>query len=288
MHDLAPAPAVTELPRLVPRAKFFFEGDRKFYLQGVTYGPFRPSTPHGPSCPRRKKPRSISRLMREIGVNVIRVYHTPPRWFLDLAQAERIRVMVTIPWHKRVLFLDDREAVGTIQRNVAEAAIANAGHPAMLGFFIDNEIPSDLVRWYGAPRMEEFLNGLVRIVKQHDPRALAAYANFPPTEYLLPSEVDFYSYNVYLHRKKDLVGYLAPPAEPRRRQAAYPLRIRHGHDPPSRGRAGRAAGRARHHRFRKRAWRARSSFPGPTNGTPTAWTCSTGPSASSRPTARPR
>ena len=117
--------------------------------------------------------------------------------------------MVTIPWHKRVLFLDDPEAVGTIRRNVAEAASANAGHAAMLGFFIDNEIPSDLVRWYGAPRIEEFLNGLVRIVSQHDPLALAAYANFPPTEYLLPSEVDFYSYNVYLHRKRDLVGYLA-------------------------------------------------------------------------------
>jgi glycosyltransferase involved in cell wall biosynthesis len=209
VHDLAPAPAVTELPRLIPRAKFFFEGDQKFYLQGVTYGPFRPSAPHGPQLPTPEKAALDLRLMRELGINVIRVYHTPPSWFLDLAQAERIRVMVTIPWHKRVLFLDDREAVGTIQRNVAEAAAANAGHSAMLGFFIDNEIPSDLVRWYGAPRMEEFLNGLVRIVKQHDPRALAAYANFPPTEYLLPSEVDFYSYNVYLHRKRDLVNYLS-------------------------------------------------------------------------------
>jgi glycosyltransferase involved in cell wall biosynthesis len=178
-------------------------------LQGVTYGPFRPGTPDGPQLPSPEKAALDLRLMRELGINVIRVYHTPPRWFLDLAQAERIRVMVTIPWHKRVLFLDDPEAVGTIRRNVAEAAAANAGHAAMLGFFIDNEIPSDLVRWYGAPRIEEFLNGLVRIVRQHDPHALAAYANFPPTEYLLPSEVDFYSYNVYLHRKRDLVGYLA-------------------------------------------------------------------------------
>ncbi len=107
--------------------------------------------------------------MRELGVNVLRVYHTPPRWFLDLAQKYRLRVMVTIPWHKRVLFLDDREAVETIRNNVAKAALANAGHPAMLGFFIDNEIPPDLVRWYGARRMEEFLNSLVRIVKKNDP-----------------------------------------------------------------------------------------------------------------------
>jgi glycosyltransferase involved in cell wall biosynthesis len=209
VHELAPAAAVIDLPRLVPRAKFFFEGDKKFYLQGVTYGPFRPAREGGPQLPSPEKAARDLRLMRELGINVIRVYHTPPRWFLDLAQAERIRVMVTIPWFKRVLFLDDREAVDTIRKNVEQAAIANAGHPAMLGFFIDNEIPSDLVRWYGARRMEEFLNGLVRIVKTNDPLALAAYANFPPTEYLLPSEVDFYSYNVYLHRKKDLVGYLA-------------------------------------------------------------------------------
>jgi glycosyltransferase involved in cell wall biosynthesis len=209
VHELAPAPAVTDLPRLQARAKFFFEGDQKFYLQGVTYGPFRPQKEGGPQLPAPEKAARDLRLMRELGMNVVRIYHTPPRWFLDLAQAERIRVMVTIPWHKRVLFLDEREAVETIRRNVIQAAIANAGHPAMLGFFIDNEIPSDLVRWYGARRMEEFLNGLVRLVKEHDPFALAAYANFPPTEYLLPSEVDFYSYNVYLHRKRDLVNYLA-------------------------------------------------------------------------------
>jgi len=210
VHDVASvAPvAATDLPRLQVRAKFFFEGENKFYLQGVTYGPFRPATKDGPNLPSPERVSEDFGLMREMGVNVLRVYHTPPRWFLDLAQNFRLRVMVTIPWHKRVLFLDEREAVETIRQNVAKAAQANAGHPAMLGFFIDNEIPPDLVRWYGARRMEEFLNSLVRIVKKNDPGALAAYANFPPTEYLLPSEVDFYSYNVYLHRKKDLVGYL--------------------------------------------------------------------------------
>ena len=210
MHDVvAAAPlAATEFPRLQVRAKFFFEGDRKFYLQGVTYGPFRPATEGGPNLPAPDKVAADFALMRDLGINVLRIYHTPPRWFLDLAQTFRLRVMITIPWHKRVLFLDDREALGTIQRNVAQAAQAHAGHPALLGFFIDNEIPADLVRWYGSRRMEEFLNSLVRLIKKHDPSALAAYANFPPTEYLLPSEVDFYSYNVYLHRRVDLVNYL--------------------------------------------------------------------------------
>jgi len=210
VHDVIPAApsAVTELPRLQVRAKFFFEGERKFHLHGVTYGPFRPATEGGPSLPSPEKAAVDFALMRDLGANVLRLYHTPPRWFLDLAAQHRLRVMVTIPWHQRVLFLDDPEAIDTIRHNVATAAAANAGHSAMLGFFIDNEIPPDLVRWYGARRMEEFLNSLVRLVKKHDPLALTAYANFPPTEYLLPSEVDFHSYNVYLHRKKDLAGYL--------------------------------------------------------------------------------
>jgi glycosyltransferase involved in cell wall biosynthesis len=211
VHDVLPAPPVvaTDFPRLQVRAKFFFAGDDKFYLHGVTYGPFRPASDGGANLPPPERVAVDFRMMRELGVNVLRLYHTPPRWFLDLAAGHRLRVMVTIPWHRRVLFLDDHEAMETIRRNVAEAASAHTGHPALLGFFVDNEIPPDLVRWYGARRVEEFLNALVRIVKKHDPLALAAYANFPPTEYLLPSEVDFYSYNVYLHRPRDLARYIA-------------------------------------------------------------------------------
>ena len=28
--------------RIRPAAKFFFEGDKKFFVKGVTYGPFKP------------------------------------------------------------------------------------------------------------------------------------------------------------------------------------------------------------------------------------------------------
>ncbi|PAW78880.1 MAG: hypothetical protein B9S32_05725 [Verrucomicrobia bacterium Tous-C9LFEB] len=196
------------MKRLEVRAKFFFEGDRKFYLQGVTYGPFRPQAPGEPCFPTPARAEEDFKLMVGLGVNVLRIYHTPPRWFLDLAERYHLRVMVTIPWHKRVLFLDDSDAVETIRNNVREAVIANSGHNAIMGYFVDNEIPTDLVRWYGSHRMEAFLDSLAGIVKKHDAGALAAYANFPPTEYVLPKNVDFYSYNVYLHKQKDLNNYL--------------------------------------------------------------------------------
>lgn len=200
--------AKDDFPRLQVRSKFFFEGDEKFYLQGVTYGPFRPVEKGAPFLPSLEKVETDFKLMRDIGVNVLRVYHSPPTWFLDTAQKYRLRVLVTIPWHKRVLFLDDKQALHEIRQNVRRAAEQNAGHPALMGFFIDNEIPPDLVRWYGARRMQAFLDSLVALIKKADPGALAAYANFPPTEYLLPNDVDFYSYNVYLHRQRDLYNYL--------------------------------------------------------------------------------
>ena len=267
VHDIvsaAPA-AATELPRLQVRAKFFFEGENKFYLQGVTYGPFRPATESGPTSPSPEKVAVDFGLMRDLGINVLRVYHTPPRWFLDLAHKPTASASWSpSPGTSASSSLTTAKPSTPIRQNVAKAAQANAGHPAMLGFFIDNEIPPDLVRWYGARRMEEFLNSLVRIVKKNDPLALAAYANFPPTEYLLPSEVDFYSYNVYLHRRKDLVGYLG-----RLQNLAgdKPLilsefgmdTIRH-----PRGRAGPPARPSTSPPFSKTASPAPSSFPGPT------------------------
>ena len=57
--------------------------------------------------------------------------------------------MVTIPWHKRVLFLDDREAVETIRSNVAKAAAGQrgpSGHARLLHRQRNPARPRPLVR----------------------------------------------------------------------------------------------------------------------------------------------
>ena len=63
-------------------AKFFFEGERKFFVKGVTYGPFRPDA-DGHYLGSAEQARRDLLQMRELGINVARVYHLPPRWFLD-------------------------------------------------------------------------------------------------------------------------------------------------------------------------------------------------------------
>ncbi|MCX6935965.1 MAG: glycosyltransferase, partial [Verrucomicrobia bacterium] len=193
-------------PRVCVRGKFLFAGENKFFIQGVTYGPFREGDDH------LGTPETVTRDFRLItaaGFNTLRVYHPPPKWFLDLAAENGLRVMVTVPWQRRVLFLDDGAVRREIRASVRRAARAASGHPAILGYYVDNEIPPDLVRWYGPQRVEGFLDSLARIVKDEDSEALAAYANFPSTEYLLPKETDFLSYNVYLHRGPDLRAYLS-------------------------------------------------------------------------------
>ncbi len=50
-----------------------------------------------------------------------------------------------------------------------------------------------MVRWLGARRVIEFVEKLIRIARETDPRPLYSYASYPPTEYLLPHERRFLS-----------------------------------------------------------------------------------------------
>src|SRR5436189_5539716 len=82
------------------------------------------------------------------------------------------------------------------------------GNPAVLGYLVGNEISSTMVRWLGARRLVEFIEELVRIGRGIDSDVLFSYATYPPTEYLLPHNVDFWCFNVYLHDQRDFERYL--------------------------------------------------------------------------------
>lgn len=73
------ATSATAMPPIRVLSKFFFEGDRKWFLKGVTYGPFRLNE-DGDFISSPERARQDFGLMRELGINLIRVYHVPPRW----------------------------------------------------------------------------------------------------------------------------------------------------------------------------------------------------------------
>ena len=82
------------------------------------------------------------------------------------------------------------------------------GHPAIFGYLVGNEISSTMVRWLGVRRVTEFVEHLIRVGREADPNVLFSYASYPPTEFLLPQNVDFYCFNVYLHDQRDFERYL--------------------------------------------------------------------------------
>lgn len=190
------------------RGKFLFVGDEKLYVRGVTYGTFQPDETgaefHDPEVVEQDFAQ-----MAANNINAVRVYTVPPVWLLDAAQRHGLHVMVGLPWEQHIAFLDERERADDIEGRVRAGVRSCAGHPAILCYAIGNEIPSSIVRWHGARKIEQFLKRLYRATKEEDPSALVTYVNYPSTEYLHLPFLDFACFNVYLESQHRLEAYLA-------------------------------------------------------------------------------
>ena len=202
------AVAASSRPRVSVDGKFFRLGEKKFYAKGVAYGPFAPQADGAGFASPDQTARDLDQI-RELGANLLRVYHVPPRWFLDLAHQHELLVFVDIPWNKHVCFLDSREARDRAREAVKRAVFACAGHPAIFAYSVVNEIPADIVRWSGSRAVAEFVDDLIGEAKRADPGCLCTFANYPPTEFLRAGSADFVCFNVYLHQEQPFQSYLA-------------------------------------------------------------------------------
>ena len=206
ISELSAEPTVGQWSRPDVRGKFLWVGEQKLYVRGVTYGPFQPDA-FGTTYPTPEKVKRDFRFMSANGINAIRTYNAPPRWLLDLAQQCGLRVMVGLQAERHFAFLEEQKAVRDIQRQVVEGTRRSAGHPAVLCYTIANEIPAHIVRWYGARRIERFLQDLFRIAKNEDSEGLFTYANYPTTEYLDLPFLDLVCFNIFLESQADFEAY---------------------------------------------------------------------------------
>ncbi|MGE4181304.1 MAG: glycosyltransferase [Limisphaerales bacterium] len=197
---------VTERVRL--DGKFFRAGTQRFIVRGVSYGTFGPNKA-GEPFPEPTDVQRDFRLIAGLGANTVRVYDPPPPWLLDAAAAQGLRCFVSIPWASQSCFLDSRARRREARTAVATAVCGFAGHPAVFAVAVANEIPPDIVRWSGPARVAAFLDELVAAARDADPQCLCTYANYPPTEYLQPRDLDFLTFNVFLHERRTLDPYLA-------------------------------------------------------------------------------
>lgn len=204
--DVWPALART-MERPKARGKYLYLGEEKFFIRGVTYGPF-PENEYGEPLPALSIVESDFQMMRMAGINTIRVYYVPPRWLMDTAARFGIHVLVGIPWPQHLCFLDQWEVKEDIKDKIRDAVRSLRGHPAVLAYVIGNEIPAHIVRWHGAAKVESFLEELCSIARKEDPAAMITYANYPSSEYLRLPFLDFLSVNVYLHEREKYRAYV--------------------------------------------------------------------------------
>jgi GT2 family glycosyltransferase len=195
------------LGRVAIRGKCFSRGGSKLPVQGVTYGPFAPNS-NGVQFPATDVVRYDFARMSQAGFNAVRTYIVPPPWVFELAKDQDLLLFVDVPWPKHVCFLESRAARHEARAAVRAAAELGANYSNLLAYSIGNEIPTEIVRWYGPRRVEQFLAELHDEVKQIDPHTPVTYASYPPTEYLDLSCFDFVTFNVYLHDLATFRRYL--------------------------------------------------------------------------------
>src|SRR5882672_2775451 len=142
--------------RVVADGKFFRLEGKRFFVKGVTYGPFAPNAENEMFASREQTAADF-RQIRELGANLLRIYYVPPAWFLDLAREHGLKVLVDIPWPKHLCFLDSDESQQVARDAVREAVRATCGDSAIFAYSVVNEISAEIVRWSGVARVERFI-----------------------------------------------------------------------------------------------------------------------------------
>jgi glycosyltransferase involved in cell wall biosynthesis len=193
--------------RVRAAGKFFRVSGQKFFVKGLSYGPFAPNE-NGEPLPDRAQVREDFAHIRRLGANTIRVYFPPPLWLLDEALKYGLYVFVDIPWEKHRCFFEDWESMERARNRVRTTARELGDHPAIFAISVVNEFPVDVVRFQGRGRVERFVQELIGIVKEESPECLVTFVNYPTTEFLEVNGCDFTCFNVYLHDETKFGVYL--------------------------------------------------------------------------------
>lgn len=199
--------------RVTVDGKQFAMGGERFLFRGVTYGTFAPRERDAARFPDSDQVKKDLAAMSDAGFTVVRTYTAPPDDLLELAGEFGLRVMAGAFWPDwRYLVGASRSEVRRVAREArAEVQLQArrlAGRDEVLALSLGNEVPADVLRWYGTERIARVLDELADVVRAEDDQLLVTYANFPTAEYLPLPGMDFLTFNVFLERDQDLRKYL--------------------------------------------------------------------------------
>jgi O-antigen biosynthesis protein len=209
---VSPSPPSVSSGRVRVDGKQFAVDDERFTFRGVTYGTFRPR-PDGARYPDPRRAAADLVAMASAGFTVVRTYTEPPPDVLDAAGDAGLRVLAGVfypDW--RYLLGSSRRECRRVARDAAgelrAATRRLAGDDRVLAVCLGNEVPADVIRWYGTNAIAEVIREQVELVHEEDPGRLVTYANYPTAEYLALPDLDFLTFNVFLERAADLRAYL--------------------------------------------------------------------------------
>lgn len=180
--------------------KFFRCGTARVEVRAVTYGPFPGGWP-------TSFDRDFQRIFKA-GFNSLRLYEMPERRLLNAAMRHGLRVFAGLNWGQHADFFQHPVLLSAARVQLVNALAEAAGHPALAGVYVGNEIPADLVRWMGPLRVRNAIEDLIALGRELAPELLFAYANYPSTEYLEPVNADFTALNIYLENADAFRSYL--------------------------------------------------------------------------------
>jgi len=180
--------------------KFFRSAAERVWCRAVTYGPFPEGYP--------KNHLAEFKRIAASGFNAIRLYQMPQSSLLDLAQEAGLKVFAGLVWSSSADFLRNPALATSASVRLVEGLREIKWHPALVGVYVGNEVPADLVRWMGPVRVLQVLEKLIYLGKCEAPHLLFAYASYPSTEYLEPDNADFTAMNVFLEDPAAFRAYL--------------------------------------------------------------------------------
>ena len=178
-------PDVAPQGRVVAEGKALRCGGKRWFLNAVSYGPFR-DEPTG-----ARLADDFGRI-QQMGFNCVRIYGLPGDAMLREARVQGLKLMVSAPWTEHIDFLEhqswinalsghDSKPIAEIKRRIREAAVRFGHDETVAAILVGNEIEKTLVRWMGPEKVKCFLESLIDIVHHEAPQCLASYATYPST-----------------------------------------------------------------------------------------------------------
>lgn len=176
-------------------------------IKGVTYDLKYPKVSHYSQIPRQVFENDF-KLMKEAGINTIRLYGMPPEFLLDLADKYNIKVIETVVFPGDWTDFNSPYQLQALKREAIRNMTRDMNRECIYAWSIWNDAPwtygtgkGDVIRNYGKEKVSAFLKEIYEAVKKHDPLRPVTAATLTIDEDAKSLGADFLDilgYNEYL------------------------------------------------------------------------------------------